>query len=164
MTAIRIRQYDEEDEDAVLDCMQAVWSEEPWDSIDRDEAQEELEACRGEGSVLLVAARDGDIVGFCGGHPLSEREHLPVAGYADRFPDGFYVKTLGLHEQVRGEGIGGRLLRALEDRLASGEMTSIHLKTEPGTAAYGFYKHMGYEETDLRGRKGRIWLRKVRDR
>lgn len=162
MTAdVSVRAYRQEDREAVIDVMVAVWSEEPWDTIDREEAEEELDSCLVEGGRMLVAVRDGEVVGFCGGYPLVDREHLPEDGYAEEHPDGFYVRSLGTREDVRGDGIGRRLMDAIEDAV---DASTVHLKTEPDSPAYGFYRHLGYAETGLTGRKGRHWLMREMDR
>jgi len=157
---IAVRPYEEWDRAEVVDLMVAVWSEEPWDTIDREEAGEELDSCLGEDGRMLVAVCDGEIIGFCGGYPLSEREHLPEEGYAEEYPDGFYVRSLGVAQEVRGVGIGRRLMAALEDVV---DAPTIHLKTEPGSPAYGFYRHLGYTDTGLAGRKGRHWFVRSRE-
>lgn len=152
---VSVRGYREKDREAVIEVMVGVWSEEPWDTIGRDEAGEELDSCLGEGGRMLVAVREEEVVGFCGGYQLADREHLPQDGYTDEHPDGFYVRSLGIREDVRGEGIGRRLMAAMEDVV---DGATVHLKTEPDSAAYGFYRHLGYVDTGLTGRKGRHWL------
>ena len=84
----------------------------------------------------LVARLDGEVVGVAiGGVQLDEG----------------HVHDLAVAERVRGQGIGARLLAALEDALQGRGATATTLEVRPSNvAARGLYGRLGFVEEGRR--------------
>ena len=112
----------------------------PGDVTDR------LTLLEAEGRAILVAERDGAVVG-CLTTSSMRVLHRPA-------PVG-RISMMVVEEALRGQGIGAALVRAAEERLAAQgcymvEVTSNLKRTE----AHRFYEKLGYERTSVRLAKG----------
>lgn len=101
-----------------------------------------LKAMIGAGQLVLVAERNGAVVG-CLSTSIMRVLHRPR-------PVG-RISMMVVDEALRGKGIGTALVRAAELRLKGQgcgliEVTSNLKRTE----AHGFYERLGYERTSLR--------------
>jgi ribosomal-protein-alanine N-acetyltransferase len=87
--------------------------------------------------VRLKAVRDGRLVGFVMGDPR------PRQGFA-------WIATLAVHPNYQRQGIGARLLAAVEARLA---VPRLKLTVrQSNAAAIALYRKFGYEQTNLLSR------------
>jgi GNAT superfamily N-acetyltransferase len=86
---------------------------------------------------------------------ILERGGKPVGRfYIFRGPRDFRVVDLSLLPEVRGEGVGGALLKALQDEAAAaGKSVSIHV--EKFNPAQNLYRRLGFRRA---GDQGPYWL------
>jgi ribosomal protein S18 acetylase RimI-like enzyme len=124
---MRIRQYEEADEPAVI----ALWQEVLPDSAPHNDPaaviRQKLAADR---ALLLVAEAEAAVVGTV------------MGGY-----DGHrgWVYAVAVHPQHRRRGIGGALLRQLETALAERGCLKVNLQVRATNAAVvAFYESLGY--------------------
>ena len=98
-------------------------------------------ALEGEsGEVALIASDGGRIVGFCCGRAM--RSVCYSYGYAE-------ITELYVIERRRREGIGARLLEAMESELTALGARHFHILTGAGNAAAkSLYSSRGYRGTD----------------
>jgi ribosomal protein S18 acetylase RimI-like enzyme len=96
---------------------------------------------------ILVAEAAGEVVGMCSGQlTASTAEGGPA----------LLVEDVVVHEDFRGKGIGGRLMRWLAEwGKAKGVSRFQLLADRNNTAALDFYTKLGWQTTEL------ICLRKV---
>ncbi len=86
---------------------------------------------------LVVALAGGEVVGFASGTALMHPDK----------PTAFFVNELGVHEDVRRQGIGDSLLRRIIDIARSRGCEGVWLGTEPDNpAALGLYRKNGGKE------------------
>ncbi len=98
---------------------------------------------------------------------VARTNDLPVAGciIGDQYRGDARVMNVAVHPSARRQGIGSRLLRALEAALPNGDM--VLMAEEPNRGAQALYAKEGYERTGRvlnyygRGRNG-ISMRKRR--
>ena len=87
---------------------------------------------------FVVMRLDGELVG-CGGFKPSS-------------PDVAYLKRMWVSKDVRGHGLGKRLLNALEDRARDLGYRAIQLETHKSLGeAQQLYRSHGYEEVEQFG-------------
>jgi ribosomal protein S18 acetylase RimI-like enzyme len=93
------------------------------------------------GSDILIAERDGVIVGFCScGRSRSDDSGTVGEVYA------IYV-----HPDAAGTGVGGALLRAAERCMRDNGFTEATLQVlETNAQSRGFYEHLGWRDTGER--------------
>jgi len=86
------------------------------------------------GNITLVACDDGgDVLGFAGARLLDGG-----LGYDS------YLATLYLRPDMKGQGVGKTLLRAIAGKLLAAGARNMVLRTlRANTAARAFYEHMG---------------------
>ena len=77
-------------------------------------------------------------------------------------PDGYWLETIAVDKAYRGQGIGGRLIEAVEAYLAPIANTYQLYTNEKMTKAQSWYITLGFVETDQRHEAGfaRIYYRK----
>jgi GNAT superfamily N-acetyltransferase len=64
--------------------------------------------------------------------------------------DGVYVRGMAVEPRARGQGIGARLLAAVEAHARAGGHGRLHLRTAPFlTAALALYERAGYRRTGV---------------
>ncbi len=123
-----IRSYEPRDEDAVVALWHAAGLVVPWNDPRRDIARK-LE-CQPE--LFLVALAGDELVGTV------------MAGY-----DGHrgWVNYLAVAPAARRRGLGRRLMRAAEDRLAALGCAKLNLQVRAGNGdAAAFYEAIGYRQ------------------
>ncbi|MXQ09140.1 GNAT family N-acetyltransferase [Alphaproteobacteria bacterium GH1-50] len=87
---------------------------------------------------IVVALTAGEVVGFATGTVLMHPDKAPQ----------FFVNEVGVHEDMRRQGIGTRLMERLLDLARDRGCEGIWLATEEGNAAArGLYKAMQARET-----------------
>jgi ribosomal protein S18 acetylase RimI-like enzyme len=59
--------------------------------------------------------------------------------------DALYVLNLVVSQDVRGSGLGAKLVVIAEEKARDEHLKSIHLDSATTAKAIGFYKHLGYE-------------------
>jgi ribosomal protein S18 acetylase RimI-like enzyme len=94
---------------------------------------------------LLVATRDGALCGFCAGfvdEDAEARSHY------------FYIAELSVAEKMRGQGIGTRLIQAMEDvARARGHHTAVIGVLAASRRVHALYNRLGYRDRAVRLRK-----------
>jgi GNAT superfamily N-acetyltransferase len=93
-------------------------------------------------SIYIAADEDGAFLGYCAVHWLP---YLFLSA-----PEG-YISELFILEQGRGQGLGGRLLEAVEEEARSRGCSRLQLINGRDRESYrrGFYTKHGYEERDM---------------
>ena len=81
-----------------------------------------------DGSLFLVAERDGEIIGHA---------------FASWNPDNLYLDRLHVRPGLKGGGVGTKLMQAVID-VAGSKPVTLELLTG-NTSARGFYEHMGFD-------------------
>lgn len=103
--------------------------------------QRHLEKCLAEDShtIYIAAKPDSDIVGYVAVHWLP---YLFLAG-----PEGF-ISELFIHESMRGQGLGSRLLAVVIEEAKSRGCSRLQLINFRTRDSYkrGFYSKAGWEE------------------
>jgi acetyltransferase len=89
-----------------------------------------------EPRVVLVAERDGDLVG------MAQLVPSTAANATHRAE----VQRVAVAAGARGSGVGRRLMAALEDEARERGLTLLWLTTHAGTEAARFYEAIGYTE------------------
>lgn len=88
--------------------------------------------------IVLVAVRDGAVVGFAAVHALP---YIQRPGYLAR------VTGLAVSPRRRGSGIGRQLLDAAAEWARSRGAHEVEITSSRSrTAAHAFYRHLGYED------------------
>lgn len=90
---------------------------------------------RGE-AVLVVAESEGRIVGTA----------MLVTGLPENQPHRADVAKVLVSPAMRGQGVGERLMGAIEDAARDAGRTLLVLDTVPGTAADRLYRRTGWQE------------------
>ncbi|HDX9580264.1 TPA: N-acetyltransferase [Bacillus pseudomycoides] len=104
-------------------------------------------ANRGERYVVLVAEREGTIVGWISLNPYSHR--CAYSGVADL--------SIYIDREQRGKGIGKRLLKEIEEVAVQNEFYKIVLFTFPfNVLGQGLYHSMGYREVGVFEKQGKL--------
>jgi ribosomal protein S18 acetylase RimI-like enzyme len=94
-----------------------------------------------DGHAVFVAKLDDRVVGFV---TAEQRHHW--SGDADA-----YVGELVTAEDVEGSGVGRALMDAAERWARQRDLAHLTLETGAGNSrARGFYRHLGYEDEDVR--------------
>ena len=104
-----------------------------------------LGVLREQDGVLLVATQDSTICGF-------------GAGYMDDDPEtrsrNFYIAELSVTERLRGDGIGSRLIAALENAARARGLTTVVIGVLAASRrVHGLYTRLGYRDHAIRMRK-----------
>jgi ribosomal protein S18 acetylase RimI-like enzyme len=149
---MNVRDATDDDVTTVRSLAREAWTRATEDAIPEsiiDEAvadwyaEETMSAIIGDDEqVCLVAADDGEIVGFAHG-ATAESEEAAASG-----PDGDILR-LFVHADRWGEGIGTDLLEATEERLteAGAERIQAMVLADNGMGN-AFYERRGFEKTD----------------
>ncbi len=86
---------------------------------------------------LVVAMSDGEVIGFASGTALMHPDK----------PTAFLINEIGVHDDFRRLGVGGRLLERIMDIARSRGCIGIWLGTEANNAqARALYRKFGGEE------------------
>jgi predicted N-acetyltransferase YhbS len=95
-----------------------------------------------DGRVVLVAERDGAVVG-CLSTSVMRVLHRPA-------PVG-RISMMVVDETLRSQGIGAALVRAAESALAAQGCYMVEVTSHvQRTGAHRFYERLGYEKTSVR--------------
>ena len=86
------------------------------------------------GCIVLVAERDGDVVGMA---------HIVPSGSANA-PHRAEVQRIAVAQRERGTGVGRALMRAVEEAGLERGLTLLWLTTHDETDACAFYEAVGY--------------------
>jgi GNAT superfamily N-acetyltransferase len=89
-----------------------------------------------QGRVVLVAERDGELVG------MAHLEPSRAANATHRAE----VQRVAVAADARGSGVGRQLMTALEEEARARGLTLLWLTTHAGTEAAWFYEAIGYTE------------------
>jgi len=107
-----------------------------------DDVAERLALMKAEGRVVLVAERDGAVVG-CLSTSVMRVLHRPA-------PVG-RISMMVVDAGSRNRGIGAQLVRAAEDALRAQGCYMIEVTSNMRRAdAHRFYERLGYEKTSVR--------------
>jgi ribosomal protein S18 acetylase RimI-like enzyme len=104
-----------------------------------------LESVREHDGKVLVAAHDGRLCGMIAGYDADDPEAR------SRY---FYIAELSVSEEMRGHGIGSRLIAAIEDiARAGGHHTTVIGALVKNTRAHALYDRLGFRDYAVRMRK-----------
>jgi ribosomal protein S18 acetylase RimI-like enzyme len=123
---MQIRPYREQDEDAVVALWQACGLTRPWNDPHKDIARK------------LTVQRELFLVGEMGGRLVA----TVMAGF-----DGHrgWVNYLAVAPELRGRGIGARLMKVIEEKFTAAGCPKVNLLVRAGnTAVLEFYRRLGY--------------------
>jgi len=129
-----IRRARDEDSDAVIAIIDAVYREYPGCILDVDNEEPELRTPASSFDEFWVAERRGAIVG---------------SSALQIFEDGVgELKKVFLHRDTRGHGLGGRLVRLIEERAKASGCGELFLWTDTRfELAHAVYTKLGYTKT-----------------
>lgn len=102
---------------------------------------------RAEISELLVAERDGEIVGCVSYYPPGAETSYPSESYSEHWPSDFAaIRLLGVDPAARGGGIGRVLTIECIERARNDSATAVGLHTTKEMAvARAMYERMGFQ-------------------
>jgi aminoglycoside 6'-N-acetyltransferase I len=132
---MEIEALTEDDLDGCARPLVSAFNEEPWnEKWTTQTARKEILWTLNVPGFLGFVSGEGEPVGF-------------AAGYRENADDGetFHLRTICVSPTVRGQGVGGELLRRLKETLTGTGVRSIYLLTDRGTPAEAFYAKHGYE-------------------
>jgi len=134
---LRIRPAQAEDAEALAGLIhQLGYAVSPLQAVER------LTAIGQQGHLVLVAELAGDVVG-CVSTSTMHVLHRPA-------PVG-RISMMVVDEALRGQGIGARLVNAVEQALAESGCYMVEVSSNlRRTAAHAFYERLGYERTSYR--------------
>ena len=112
-----------------------AWAEPLWVRADR----EDLGDTGAEDTIAITARRGDQVVGLLEGWFWADLGH---------------IDDLMVGEACRGEGIGRHLLARFEAEARVRGCTSLALRTPAGSAAEGFFRHLGWEHESTQ----RAWV------
>lgn len=96
---------------------------------------------------LLVAERDGEVVGWAGISPYSDRDVYAGVGEC----------TIYVERRARGSGVGARLLEALAGEAERRGYYKLTAKLFPeNEASVGLFRRHGFREVGVHRRHGRL--------
>lgn len=100
------------------------------------------------------------------GHVDALASDTLLAGYAIFYPRGdhIHLENVAVHPDFAGRGMGGALLRHVEDRARLHGLRAVELYTNGAmTENLALYPHLGYAETGRRVEDGfnRVYFRKT---
>ncbi len=95
----------------------------------------------GRGCILTACTSDGTVVGMCSGQlTISTAEGGPAV----------LIEDVVVHEDWRGLGIGAKLMDGISAWAKDNEATRLQLLADKqNTRAIDFYKHLGWQPTQL---------------
>jgi ribosomal protein S18 acetylase RimI-like enzyme len=104
-----------------------------------------LKGVREHDGKVLVATHGGTLCGM-------------IAGYDDDDPEArsryFYIAELSVSETMRGQGVGSRLIAAIEDiARARGHKTAVIGVLVKNTRTHALYSRLGFRDHAIRMRK-----------
>jgi ribosomal protein S18 acetylase RimI-like enzyme len=104
-----------------------------------------LESVREHDGKVLVATHDGALCGMIAGYDVDAPESR------SRY---FYIAELSVSEEMRGQGVGSRLIAAIEDiARAGGHHTTVIGVLVKNTGAHALYDRLGFRDYAVRMRK-----------
>ncbi len=120
-------------------CADLVGQEDLWRryGVGREKARALLQAALRGGEPVLVAVREGAVVGFV---------WFQVRG---TFAHSGYVRWIATHPSVRGQGVGAKLLRAAEARILRHGPNVFLLVSHFNRRAQRFYRGLGYHRVGV---------------
>jgi ribosomal protein S18 acetylase RimI-like enzyme len=101
---------------------------------------------RGDASELLIAERDGELVGCVSYFPPGSKASYPSDAFSERWPDDWSaIRLLAVDPEARGGGVGRRLTDACIDRARAQGAPVLGLHTTaPMAIARAMYERMGF--------------------
>ncbi|QJD29025.1 GNAT family N-acetyltransferase [Methylococcus geothermalis] len=141
---IMIRPAETRDIEAMAELLGALFSIEADFAFDRDRQRQGLALLIGSGADrVLVAESDGRVVGMCSVQTLISTAEGGRVGL---------VEDMVVAPEVRGKGIGRRLLGEIERWAADAGLTRLQLLADrTNEPALTFYDRLGWERTALVG-------------
>ena len=91
-------------------------------------------------------ARAPGFIGYC--YFIQDEMAAFLFGSLDNYFEGaiFEVKELAVASAYHRQGLGTKIMTALESRLAGYNVAAISLQTSRGLPAFNFYQKIGYDE------------------
>lgn len=136
-----LRSIQETDIEACATLFTQVFSSEPWnEEWNKGFALERLlHFFQSKGFIGVLAEQEG-LVGFA----LGNTEPF-------YFGSMFYLREMCTQTNLQNQGVGSKVLGALEEELRSEGVQRIYLTTERATPASGFYQKNGFNYSDKMG-------------
>jgi ribosomal protein S18 acetylase RimI-like enzyme len=107
--------------------------------------EQTLESVRENDGAMLVASRDGALCGMIAGYEVDDPESR------SRY---FYIAELSVAETLRGQGVGSRLIAAIEDvARGRGHTTAVIGVLVKNARAHALYDRLGFRDHAVRMRK-----------
>ncbi len=138
---MRLRSIQETDIEACAILFTEVFSSEPWsEGWNKNFALERLlHFFESKGFVGILAENEG-VVGF-------------ALGNTEPFYCGsmFYLREMCTQTDIQNQGVGSKILEALEESLSSKGVQRIYLTTQRAIPASDFYQNNGFSYSDKMG-------------
>tara|TARA_Y100001949_G_C15955588_1_gene316804 strand:+ start:900 stop:1340 length:441 start_codon:yes stop_codon:yes gene_type:complete len=136
-----LRNIQEADIDACALLFAQVFSSEPWnEEWNKEFASERISHFFQSKGFIGVLAEDDGIIGFA----LGNTEPF-------YFGSMFYLREMCTHRNLQKQGVGNKILGALEAELCSHKVKSIYLTTERAIPAAKFYQKNGFSYSEKMG-------------
>ncbi len=140
---ITVRSATHKDLDGLISLLASLFSIEEDFLVDEEKQRRGLEMMlnNGRGRILTAATADGTVVGMCSGQlTVSTVEGGPAV----------LIEDVVVHEDWRGQGIGARLMDGISTWAAENEAVRLQLLADiENIPALDFYKHLGWQQTQL---------------
>ncbi|MBU1017429.1 GNAT family N-acetyltransferase [Patescibacteria group bacterium] len=137
LTELIIREMELDDLSAVFSLGERLFTAGKWPSLYRTWDEYELVGYfESDGEFSFVAELHGEIVGFALGTTITKRKNAWVYGY---------VVWLGVRPELKGSGIGKRLLKRLTDVFTKNGVRMMLVDTDSeNKQAIGFFRKNGF--------------------
>lgn len=148
--AVVIRSATREDLGSLTELLSMLFSLEEDFVIDAARQRRGLEMMlnNGRGRILAAETADGTVIGMCSGQlTVSTAEGGPAV----------LVEDVVVHQDWQGQGIGARLMDAIGEWAKENQATRLQLLADRNNIpALDFYKHLGWQQTQLICLRNRI--------
>jgi ribosomal protein S18 acetylase RimI-like enzyme len=151
---VSIREFTPSDRDGVIDLIIALQRFEMQFAPDHATPDREfgewyceqmLKSVREHDGTVLVATHGGALCGMIAGYDADDPESR------SRY---FYIAELSVSETMRGQGVGSRLISAIEDiARARGHKTAVIGVLVKNTRTHALYDRLGFHDYAVRMRK-----------
>jgi ribosomal protein S18 acetylase RimI-like enzyme len=145
-----VRPATHDDLDGLVLLLEALFSIEEDFAIDRTKQRLGLELMlnNGRGCILTAVAADETVVGMCSGQlTVSTAEGGPAV----------LIEDVVVLNEWRGQGIGAKLLDGVSAWAKDNEAVRLQLLADKNNqSALDFYKHLGWEQTQLTCLRNRL--------
>ncbi|HLC39389.1 MAG TPA: GNAT family N-acetyltransferase [archaeon] len=149
-----MRTFEEKDVQQIIGVYQRAFAEPPWNESWTDEAvTEDLQnALRQNNPIILVAEKDGKLVGFRWAYELP-MDKFPFLNGQIESEKTMYGDELAVENEYRGMGIGSGMMKLSFELAKKAGYDTFVGRTDANSKMVPVYKRLGYEEMDIRDPK-----------